>query len=282
MAKQFFSYKEVIAYGWQMTKKYWKVIFIYIVVCIAVELFDRAMQSFDVSDSIQRNEISDVYQDPIQADKFYRYLQDTGYINRSGKVLEKLQKTTNLHALELSPDFENNRYHIYRFLNNYRYRLPFPKSIYYVLMYVMIIVYMLMAIGFTQGLILISRDKEPDIAELLKSWRFLISFVLGWICSVFIIFVGFILFIIPGFIFMIGTQFWYFLVVDKGLGPIKALKRSWIITKGSKGRLAVLGLLLMLLNIAGFLCLIVGLFFTIPISLIATARVYNILESARV
>jgi uncharacterized membrane protein len=70
------------------------------------------------------------------------------------------------------------------------------------------------------------------------------------------------------------SLFPYF-IVDRRLGPIEALKASGIATMGAKVDLFLFGLLLSLINIAGFLCLIVGLFATIPTSLVAYAYVFR-------
>lgn len=49
--------------------------------------------------------------------------------------------------------------------------------------------------------------------------------------------------------FMVRLQFFGYLVVDQGLGPVRALKRSWCMTRGASGRLVLfwLTVLLMLL-----------------------------------
>lgn len=91
---------------------------------------------------------------------------------------------------------------------------------------------------------------------------------------------GFILLIVPGIIIVLMFQMYAYLVVDKGLGPIAALKRSRVITKGSRWRLFVLGFLIVLVNLGGLLCLVVGLLVTIPLTAIASARVYDLLEHA--
>lgn len=89
-----------------------------------------------------------------------------------------------------------------------------------------------------------------------------------------IIIVGFILFIIPGIIFAIKLQFVDYLIVDKKMG-IDSLSKSWEMTKGVKLNLFLFWILLALINIAGALLLLVGLFITIPLSMVATAYVYR-------
>ena len=84
--------------------------------------------------------------------------------------------------------------------------------------------------------------------------------------------------IVPGLIWGVRFQFFGYLIVDQKLGPIEALKRSATITKGSLWQLFSLWNVIALINLLGVLCLLVGLFATLPVSMIAMAYVYRKLE----
>jgi hypothetical protein len=73
-----------------------------------------------------------------------------------------------------------------------------------------------------------------------------------------------------------------FLVIDRGLGPIQALKESHRITRGYKWPLFLLCLLLVLINVAGLLALIVGLLVSAPVSLLALTHAYRVLSGGAV
>jgi len=92
---------------------------------------------------------------------------------------------------------------------------------------------------------------------------------------------GFVLFIIPGFIFLAKYSMAAFLVIDNGSRPWAAMKESAALTKGSKWR--ILGLLLVttIINILGAVALGIGLFITIPVTLIAYLHVYRKLLAAK-
>lgn len=92
--------------------------------------------------------------------------------------------------------------------------------------------------------------------------------------------VGFVLLIIPGIIAGIALMFTPYLVVDKHLTPIDAMKESLRMTKGNRWELFLLMLALLLLNFLGMFAFFVGLLVTIPMSMLAIAHVYRILESA--
>ena len=67
----------------------------------------------------------------------------------------------------------------------------------------------------------------------------------------------------------------FYFVVDKGLGPIKALKASGRTTMGARWQLLLFGGLCGLVNLLGFICLGLGLLATVPTVLVALALVYR-------
>jgi thioredoxin 1 len=67
----------------------------------------------------------------------------------------------------------------------------------------------------------------------------------------------------------------YFFVIDRQLGPIDALRASSRTTLGAKWQLLLFGLVCGLVNLAGFLCFIVGLLVTVPLVMIAMAHAYR-------
>jgi uncharacterized membrane protein len=86
---------------------------------------------------------------------------------------------------------------------------------------------------------------------------------------------GLILLIVPGIIWGIQFQFFAYYILTEGCSPVEALKKSAAITKGSKVNLFLFGLLMALVNLAGLLCLVVGLVVTVPTTLVAMAYVFR-------
>lgn len=107
----------------------------------------------------------------------------------------------------------------------------------------------------------------------------LINYVLTSIMSAVIVLMGLILFIIPGIIFALRVQFSKYLVIDKGLGPVEAIQKSWKMTKGVSFNLFLFAILLMLINLLGLLAFVVGLFISVPLTMVANAFVYRKLLS---
>lgn len=107
-----------------------------------------------------------------------------------------------------------------------------------------------------------------------------VYYVVGQILVGIIVIVGLLLLIVPGVIASLALMFTSFLIVDKGMGPIEALKESARITKGHRMALFLFVLAMVGINILGFLALIVGLLVTIPVSMLALVHVYRALSHA--
>lgn len=106
------------------------------------------------------------------------------------------------------------------------------------------------------------------------------KYIATTILTMFAIIGGAILLIVPGIIAMVGLMFAPYLVIDKGMGPIEAIKKSWSMSKGHKWQLFLFMLVLMILNILGVIALVVGLLVTIPVSAMAVIHVYRTLLKA--
>jgi uncharacterized membrane protein len=107
-------------------------------------------------------------------------------------------------------------------------------------------------------------------------WFYLVS-LLGTL----IIIVGFILFIIPGIILSIVLMFATYIVVDREMKPIEALKESARLTEGHRWMLLLFSLELVAINLLGVLLLVVGLLVTIPVSILATIHAYRMLQTLK-
>jgi uncharacterized membrane protein len=86
---------------------------------------------------------------------------------------------------------------------------------------------------------------------------------------------GFLLFIVPGIIWAVKYHLCFYFVVDKGLGPIAAIKASGRTTMGVKWELFGFGIVCAMINMLGMLCLIIGVFATYPTVVVAYALVYR-------
>ena len=106
------------------------------------------------------------------------------------------------------------------------------------------------------------------------------KFAAGYILYTLLIVAGLILLIIPGLILMVKYQYVVYFIADKDTEIGEAFNKSSEITKGVKWELFVFLILLSLINMAGVICFFVGLFVTIPVTMIAMAYVYRKLSDS--
>jgi uncharacterized membrane protein len=125
---------------------------------------------------------------------------------------------------------------------------------------------------------------KPDTVELSSLWhpRPFWKYVGTSILLGLAVGVGLLLLIVPGVILALMFMFSTFLVIDRELGPIEAMKESNRITRGHKWNLLVLLLMLILINLLGALALIVGLLVSVPVTVLAFTHAYRVLSGGAV
>jgi hypothetical protein len=140
---------------------------------------------------------------------------------------------------------------------------------------VRIVVASLLSIGSINVVLRLIDGQEISVKDLFTRWNLTGTYILAFILETLIILLGTLALIIPGIIFTIYLGLWSYFVIDKQSGPIESLKRSWRAVRGVFWKYAFFTVLMGAAGIAGFLFFIVGAFFTIPLTLIATALVYR-------
>lgn len=90
--------------------------------------------------------------------------------------------------------------------------------------------------------------------------------------------IGFVLLIIPGIFLAIALGLSGFALVDRKLNPIEALKESWRLTKGSRWKLVLLSLALLVIAILGIIPLMLGLLVAVPVAMLASTHAYRTLS----
>ncbi len=103
----------------------------------------------------------------------------------------------------------------------------------------------------------------------------LLAAIIATILFYLMVFPGFILFVIPGIYLMCRFFFYDFFIVDKKVGSIDSLRKSWRATQGKVLNILLLFLVLIGINILGFIFFIVGVLFTAAVSSIALAYAYR-------
>ena len=91
--------------------------------------------------------------------------------------------------------------------------------------------------------------------------------------------IGLILLIIPGIYIALRYGFFAYFIIDKDTKIMESFEKSANVTKGIKWQLIVFALAMLGVNILGFLCLGIGLLFTIPVTSLSFAVLYRRLVS---
>lgn len=116
---------------------------------------------------------------------------------------------------------------------------------------------------------------EAKISDLFSATKQMFTYVMGNFCFNFLLFWGYLCFIVPGVIVSIAVQFYSYFIVDKEIGPIESIRASWIASRGARLNIFLMVVLFHLLRGLGGLMFFIGL---IPVNMViglATAEIYR-------
>uniref|UniRef100_UPI0032174E52 hypothetical protein n=1 Tax=uncultured Draconibacterium sp. TaxID=1573823 RepID=UPI0032174E52 len=120
------------------------------------------------------------------------------------------------------------------------------------------------------------RDEDADIKILFEGFK---SKYLDIILAHLIVFalaaIGFVMLIIPGFIVVCRLAFVPYLVMDKDLDAMKAVEKSWQMTRGHGWTIFGMGIISIFVFFAGVLVFIVGAIFSVMWIHAAFASMYQ-------
>ena len=104
-----------------------------------------------------------------------------------------------------------------------------------------------------------ARNEQFEVSDMFLPFQNYMNVVLAGLLKGAIVGIGVAFFIIPGIIFACKLAFVKYLVMDRNMEPVEAVKESWRMTKGYSGHIFVIGLLAFPLAVAGLICFGVGI-----------------------
>lgn len=108
------------------------------------------------------------------------------------------------------------------------------------------------------------RDKEADLKLLFEGFRTsYLNIVLANLIVFALVMIGFMMLIVPGIIILCRLSFVSYLVMDKGLEPMKAVEKSWELTRGYGWRVFGLAVVSFFVIIGGLMVLFFGVLISI-------------------
>jgi len=120
------------------------------------------------------------------------------------------------------------------------------------------------------------RDEEADLRVLFEGFKTkYLNIVLANLIVVALTILGFMMLIVPGIIVLCRLVFVSYLVMDKDMEPMKAVEKSWQMTRGHGWTIFGMGIMSIFVFIGGVLVFIVGAIFSIMWIHAAFASMYQ-------
>jgi uncharacterized membrane protein len=137
------------------------------------------------------------------------------------------------------------------------------------------IVNMIVSMGMAKIAITLARGGKPAWDDLYNQYPKIVNYFIASFLFGLMVIAGLILLIVPGIYLALKFHLFSYLIVDKNLGAIDALKESAKITKGSMWNLLIFWIVTMIVVIIGAILFLVGLLVAVPVVLVAGGYVYN-------
>jgi hypothetical protein len=115
---------------------------------------------------------------------------------------------------------------------------------------------------------------ESDVRQLFSQWKIIGKGFCAWALYCVIVWLGFMLFVIPGFIVLLRFAFFPFFMIDKNAGVVDSLKMSWEATRNHFWDIFACWFAVKIVSYVCFLSWI-GVLLTWPVSTLAYAYVYR-------
>lgn len=155
---------------------------------------------------------------------------------------------------------------------------PKNSPLYYSVQLVQVVISLLLSFGVRRISILAARGTAYHFGDMFSGYANFVRWVLGSLLVSLIIILGTIALIIPGIYFAFKYMYVPYLLVEKKMGIMEALREGGAMTKGAKMDLFAFGLVSFALTLAGALVLGLGLLVVTPVLAIAGAVVYTMLQ----
>lgn len=117
--------------------------------------------------------------------------------------------------------------------------------------------------------------RNAEFADLFKGFNFFVATLLASILIGLFVFIGTLCLIIPGLVVAAMYKFTYLFIVDKRMDFWTAMKASHAVVRNDYFGFTMFLILAFLVNVLGFLCLIVGLLVTVPVTFAAITVAYR-------
>jgi hypothetical protein len=129
-------------------------------------------------------------------------------------------------------------------------------------------------LGFRKVALHIHDRNDASYKDLFSAFSLTPKALIGWILYCIMVWVGWLLLVLPGFIALLRFAFFPYFIVDKNMGPIDALKKSYEVTKHHMWDIFAFWVAMKIVISLGFVSWM-GVLITWPISTLAYACFYR-------
>lgn len=120
-----------------------------------------------------------------------------------------------------------------------------------------------------------ARGDQLIVKDMFEAFQNYLNAVLANLLVGIIVCIGLVLLIVPGIVFACKLVFVPYLVVDRKMEAIEAVKESWRMTEGHSWKVFLIGLLAIPIAIAGLICFGVGIIASLMWIRLAFASLYH-------
>jgi len=117
--------------------------------------------------------------------------------------------------------------------------------------------------------------RRAEFSDLFTGFNFFVPTLVAWLITGLFVGAGVIFCIIPGLVVAAALQFTYLFIVDKRMDFWPAMQSSHAVVKQDYFGFTMFLIALGLLNILGFICCLVGLLVTMPVTIAAITIAYQ-------
>ena len=133
----------------------------------------------------------------------------------------------------------------------------------------------IIGMGLTKIALKISAGEPVIFDDVFSVTHLFFPFIGAGLLYVLIVLAGLLLFVIPGFIWLISYWLYQYVLIDREVGIWAALSEAKRLSQGARWHMCKFMFVVCILNVAGMLTFFIGLFLTIPITAVSTAYVYR-------
>src|SRR6516225_2911029 len=117
--------------------------------------------------------------------------------------------------------------------------------------------------------------RQTEFADLFKGFNFFVPALVASVVIMLFTFAGTLLCVIPGLVVAAMYKFTYLFIVDKRMDFWPAMQASHNVVRNDYFGFTMFLLLMILVNLLGVICCVVGVLVTIPLSFAAITVAYN-------